>query len=245
MNEQSFNRVPAAEVLAVTESELAAAFIKITEDWNAHLKEIGIKLPTANTAKWYQLTVLKHFEFRAVHKQDVARLIAKLTDTPATDQQIRHLSTQGGWFILNRNGAFEMDGVMHRNPPGCHVLITTRATYPNSTFGRRQAVSEGDWQTILRKYDNTCASCGAKNGAPHRFDSNRKTVLEKGHMNPNKPLAPGNIIPQCGWCNRTARNDFTFDEQGRPRAVASIRPVKRANEKVKREIKQWLNKQTK
>lgn len=68
-------------------------------------------------------------------------------------------------------------------------------------------------------------------GEYHRFDSAYKVqVLEKGHINPNKVLKAGNIIPQCRWCNKTARGDFTFDEQGRPRAVANKRPIRRADD---------------
>ena len=95
----------------------------------------------------------------------------------------------------------------------------------------------------MKEYNHTCASCGTKIGEYHRFDSKFKVeVLEQGHMNPNKPLARGNIIPQCRWCNKTARSDFTFDEQGRPRAVASIRPVKRADPEVIENIKKYLKK---
>jgi len=48
------------------------------------------------------------------------------------------------------------------------------------------------------------------------------------------------VIPQCGWCNQTARGDFVFDEQGRPRAIAGIRPVKRASKEVQEKVKEWL-----
>ena len=78
-------------------------------------------------------------------------------------------------------------------------------------------------------------------GEYHRFDSAYKVeVLEKGHMNPNKVLKAGNIIPQCRWCNKTARGDFTFDEQGRPRAVANERPIRRADDEVIDKIEKWM-----
>ncbi len=59
-------------------------------------------------------------------------------------------------------------------------------------------------------------------------------------MDPNKNLEAGNIIPQSRWCNRTSRGDFTFDEQGRPRTVASVRPVRRADDKVIDKIEKWM-----
>ena len=45
-----------------------------------------------------------------------------------------------------------------------------------------------------------------------------------------------NVIPQCQYCNRSYRNDFTFDEKGRVRAVASVAPVKRATKAVQEKI---------
>lgn len=243
MSKTYFKKVPRAQVLLVKKSSLASAFKKIKADWDKHLAGAHIKLPKPNTAKWYQLTTLKHFEKRAVHKDDVAALIAKLTGAAATDQQIRHLKTQGGWHILNRGDSFVVGKTEHWTPEGCHVLITTKTPLSHATIERRAVVSAGDWQAILKAYDNTCASCGTKIGEYHRFDKSFKvTILEKGHMNPRKPLAAGNLIPQCRWCNKTARGDFTFDEQGRPKAVASTRPVRRADSEVIAEIKAWVGK---
>lgn len=98
-----------------------------------------------------------------------------------------------------------------------------------------------DWETLRKTYGYRCVSCGAKEGAPSPFDPRRTVKLQQGHMDPDKDLKPGNVIPQCGWCNQTARGDFVFDEQGRPRAIASVRPVKRASKKVQAEVKKWLS----
>lgn len=241
MKKYYFNRVPRAEVLAVEQGDLNDAFGQIEADWNSGLKNSGIKLPAAQTAKWYQLAVLKHFQGRAVHKDDIAGLIAQSMRKSATDQQVRHLKTQGGWYILNRGDTHRHKNVEFYNPEGCHVLITTEIPFPRSTLQRRMVVNKGDWKDILKQYGDRCASCGTKIGEYHRFDASFKVeVLERGHMNPNKPLVAGNIIPQCRWCNRTARGDFVFDSQGRPRAVASERPVARADPKVIDMIKKWL-----
>jgi len=109
MRKTYFNRVPRARVLAVTPSQLRDAFAALAADYKAHLKADGIKLPAERTAKWRQLAVLKHFQGEAVHKDDVSMLIAKLTGKPASDQQVRHLKTQGGWYVLNRGDVY-VDG---------------------------------------------------------------------------------------------------------------------------------------
>jgi len=240
MNRDYFERVPTKQVLSIGKSKLNSAFKKIKEDWKEHLILSGVKLPRKNTAKYYQLAVLKCFEGKAVHKDDIASLLKKLNGETATDQQIRHLKTQGGWFILNRGDFHIVDRKEVFNPEGCHVLITTQKPY-GATIRRREIVKTGIWEEILSQYDHTCASCGTKIGESHRFDPSLKVEsLEKGHMDPNKPLEKGNIIPQCRWCNKTARGDFTFDEQGRPRAVASVRPVRRADDKVVENIREWI-----
>ena len=241
MNKNYFERVPTEEVLAEDKETLYAAFEEIQMDWKRCLKHSGVQLPKKETSKWYQLTILKHFAGKAVHKDDIALWIRKLREKSATDQQVRHLKTQGGGFILNRGDSVKVNGKEYYNPEGCHVLVTTERAFPHSTLQRRAAVAEGDWEKILEQYNNACASCGTKVGEYHRFDSTYKVeTLEKGHMNPNKALEAGNIIPQCRWCNKTARGDFTFDEQGRPRAVASERPVCRADDEVIDKIEKWM-----
>ena len=244
MSKNYFKRVPRAEVLSMGEYDLRAAFADIKSDWHAFLQDCGIALPKKNSSKWYQLAVLKHFQGQAVHKDDISALIAKTLNKPATDQQVRHLKTQGGWYVLNRGDSHRESGVELHNPGGCHVLITTETPLPKSTLQRRQAVRKGDWENILQEYDYQCASCGTKVGEYHRFDSAYKVdVLERGHMNPNKPLTAGNVIPQCRWCNRSARGDFVFDSQGRPSAVASVRPVARADNEVREDIGKWVRSQ--
>lgn len=239
MNKNYFKRVPTEEVLSIDKETLYAAFEEIQSDWENYLKHSGITLPKKETSKWYQLVVLKHFAGKAVHKDDIALLIRKMREKSAIDQQVRHLKTQGGWFILNRGDSIKVDGKEYYNPEGYHVLVTTERSFPHSTLQRRSAVAKGDWEEIWKQYNYTCASCGTKVGEYHRFDSAYE-VLEKGHMDPNKNLEAGNIIPQCRWCNRTSRGDFTFDEQGRPRAIAGVRLVRRADDAVIDKIEKWM-----
>lgn len=220
----------------VSRADLEKDWEEIKRDWELHLKQYGVKLPRKDTARWYQLTILKHYQGKAVSKTDISEWIAKETGKQATDQQVRHLKTQNGWYVLNRGDEYE--GV--KVPDKHHVLITTQKPYPKSNLERRTAVKSGEWETLKKTYDYRCASCGAKEGGPSLFDPRRTVKLQQGHMDPDKGLEPGNVIPQCGWCNQTARGDFVFDEQGRPRAIASIRPVKRASEKVRAEVKEYL-----
>jgi len=235
-------KFPAVRDLAniyVSHADLETAWEEIKRDWERHLKQHGVKLPRKGTARWYQLTILKRHQGQAVSKTDISEWIAKETGQQATDQQVRHLKTQNGWYVLNRGD--EHEGV--KVPDKHHVLITTKQPYPKSNLARRTAVKSGDWEIIKQTYSHRCASCGAKEGDPSPYDPRREVKLQQGHMDPDKGLKPGNIIPQCAWCNQTARGDFVFDAQGRPRAIASVRPVKRASKKVQAEVKAWLRAQ--
>lgn len=178
---------------------------------------------------------------KAVHKTAISAMIANLKKMPEQDQQVRHLKAQDGWYTLNQSDSYTFKGVELFNPAGCHVLVCTNIPHPTTAFLRRNVIKKGSWDEIVEFFKNACASCGTKIGEQHRFDSSLKVEsLQQGHMDPHKPLELGNIIPQCRWCNQTARDDFVFDAQGRPRAVANIRPVRRASPAVIEELKKWL-----
>ncbi len=68
-----------------------------------------------------------------------------------------------------------------------------------------------------------------------------RTKLQQGHLNPHKKLTLENSIPQCQLCNQAYKDDFVFNEKGRVLAVASIRPVLKADPEVQEEIKKALN----
>ena len=65
--------------------------------------------------------------------------------------------------------------------------------------------------SLKEKYNYTCATCGAIEGKKHRY-TKQIVALEKGHMDPSKPMSADNIIPQCKDCNKVANNDIVFDE---------------------------------
>jgi hypothetical protein len=68
-----------------------------------------------------------------------------------------------------------------------------------------------------------------------------KTVLQKAHMDPNKPLIAGNIIPQCQKCNRADRNRWVYDEKGRVIKLADANFVKNFDEEVRKKIYRILH----
>ena len=59
-------------------------------------------------------------------------------------------------------------------------------------------------------------------------------------MNPYKALTLDNSIPQCQVCNGVYQDDYVFNEKGRIIAVASPKPVLKADKEVIEEIKKAL-----
>ena len=80
--------------------------------------------------------------------------------------------------------------------------------------------------------------------------SGESLELQKGHMNPSKPLHAGNIIPQCQICNRADRNRWIYDKTGRVIEIAhtqdGVRLVKtflsNASQAIREEIYKFLKK---
>ena len=66
--------------------------------------------------------------------------------------------------------------------------------------------------------------------------------LQRGHKDPEKSLRISNIIPQCQFCNRSYKNDFTFDDKGRVRAVASPSIIRASDNVIKKVFNAILEK---
>lgn len=75
-------------------------------------------------------------------------------------------------------------------------------------------MTDDDWKSLLAKYENMCVNCGSKEGEPLRWNKHKITVLQKGHMDPRKPLTEDNTIPQCAMCNQQYKNKAVFNERG-------------------------------
>ena len=110
---------------------------------------------------------------------------------------------QDGWYILSgTRGDSQI-------PKGSYKLITLEKPYLGYCEGRHEGY-KGDFEEIKKQYGYRCATCGAKEGEEHYFRKGTKVQLQEGHMNPCKPLAEGNIIPQCQICNRPDRNRKSY-----------------------------------
>ena len=147
-------------------------------------------------------------------------------------QQARHLAAQKGWFIASGTRGNKIKG--EHLGQGEYKLVSLREPYPGFRGHRvEERISGEDWEELKKKYGNRCATCGSEEGKPHLHWPNVITKLQKAHMDPNKPLVRGNIIPQCQICNRADRNNWVYDEKGRVIALANPQVIERSDMEVR------------
>ncbi len=211
---------------------LQAAWLELQEIHREYLAVHQVKIPSAthyaDTNKSLWLAVLYLYQDREVHKNTMSAIAKRDIPNAAADQQVRHLK-RDGWSIGDKPG-------LHRLNPYKPSLA-----FLNAEARRRSRLTASDFEGIKEAYGKRCATCGATEGRPDPRYGDEMVALQQGHQNPHKRGDDReNIIPQCQFCNRAYKDDYVFDNKGRVRAVASIRPVERANENVQQKILDWL-----
>ena len=215
--------------------------------FNTYLKEHGVHLPRLKDKRGkYTKDALvlvylaqNYPNTRKVSKEELTQFIRQYYPNVVDVQQARHLGAQKGWFIVS--GARGNMGVNLAR--GEYQLLTLEKPYPG--FLGHRAEEQEDWEELKRRYGYRCATCGSKEGEPNIHWPNTITKLQKAHMDPNKPLITGNIIPQCEKCNRADRNNWVYDERGRVIKVANPNVIKRSDKKIRWRIYKILYKEFK
>lgn len=226
--------------------EITKIWNNIQSKYDKHLKKCGVKLPSLKDKNGYTKNALALIRLAKnypntdiVSKKDLTDFMKEYYPDVGDVQQGRHLSMQSGWYIISGTRG-------HKSiPAGSYKLISLEKPYPSFTPERREGFS-GDFEEIKSHYNNRCACCGAKEGEEHYFRKGEIVTLQKGHMDPSKPLEDGNIIPQCQICNRPDRNRWIYDKTGRVIEVANtpdgLRIVKKFIEKSTDDVKEELRK---
>ena len=217
-----------------SKEDLQKAWEDLVRIHKTHLEKHGVKIPGVvryhekQKALW--LAVLHHFQGEEVSKDFMSEVAERDMPHLGKDQQVRHLK-RDGWKIQG-------------SKPGHHKLdpYAPSSEFLNDDIRRRMKMGAASFDDLKAAYGHKCATCGAPEGEPNpRYGDDEKVVLQQGHQDPHKAgdIAE-NIIPQCQFCNRAYRDDFVFDDKGRVKAVANIRPVRGASRQVKRHIFEWL-----
>jgi len=219
-------------------------FVKSFHD--KYLKKFAVAMPKLydkNKHFTKNALVLVYLSFgypktKAVSKTELTKFMRQFYPDINDVQQARHLGAQDGWWIV----AGGRDNIVIDVQRGSYQLYNLEEPYPSFKKGHR-VEGIGDWQKLKEAYGLRCATCGSREGEPHFHWPATKTKLQKSHMDPNKPLKAGNVIPQCQKCNRADRNRWVYDEKGRVIKLAKPSFVKNFDKDVRRKILAILKKE--
>lgn len=236
----------ASQLSFPTDEEIQRTYDLVADYHAKHLEELGVKLPGLRKSNGdYVLSALTlvylargYPDVKTVSKSELTQFMRQYVPDINDVQQARHLAAQSGWYILSGT---RKDGRDMNIQPGEYRLISLEEAYPGFNSQRRVDLSSPDyWEQLKAAYGYRCACCGSKEGEPNIHWPDTITVLQKGHMDPSKPLGPGNLIPQCVKCNQPARDFWIFDDKGRVVAVANPTVVDRSSESVQFRIYERL-----
>ena len=237
-----------AEYAKLTGQDIERQYLKVLKENHCkYLKIHGVKMPNLRSKKNFtkEALVLVYLSFgypdtKVVSKNEVTQFVRKFYPYINDVQQPRHLGAQDGWWIA----AGGRDDIIVKLKRGEYKLVTLELPYPGFRKGHRKSEAI-DWDEIKKQYKNRCATCGSEDGKPNLHWPGTLTKLQKGHMDPNKPLGAGNIIPQCSQCNRGDRKRWVYDEKGRVIKLAKSSFVLNFDENVQQEIYKILSKKYK
>jgi hypothetical protein len=213
---------------------------KLKDEYETNLSKYGVVFPAPDSQKALWLIFLRKNLGIFVHKDTISSFVHSVFPAAGKDQQVRHLAADG-WYVLNRGD--QLPDSKENVESGWHVLITTERPKPTFQFKsmkRAGRLSAKNFNQLKIVYDSRCATCGSQEGKPNLLEPDKSTRLQEGHMDPHKELTLDNTIPQCQVCNQIYQEDYVFDKKGRVVAVASVKPVLRADKNVKEEIKKVL-----
>lgn len=225
--------------LNISIDEIILIHNKIIESYNKFLKPYGVtpiwtppkkhknkqvslskeEIIASISAKELQLIFLYKYKGKFVHKDLISAFVREYIPNAGLDQQVRHLSSQYGWNVLNKSEKVPDKEI--KVPSGFHYLVSLETPNPKilaQALKRIGRLGAKTFEELKIAYGNKCATCGIEEG---KKDVRMNVIvnLQQGHMDPRKNLSLDNTIPQCQYCNQTYKDYFRFNEYGRVIAV--------------------------
>lgn len=241
--------------LEISDKEIIEIYNKIVFAYEHSLKKYNVKAPwdirqknndnnltdkekiSMMNARELQLIFLYKYRRKLVHKDLISVFVRKYIPNAALDQQIRHLGSQYHWNILNKGAKIPDED--EKVPSAYHYLVSIDQPNPTLLFDelkRKGRLAASDFNELKIVYNNSCATCGRKEGTEDNRNGNVPIILQQGHMDPSKPLDLYNTIPQCQYCNQTYGNNFYFNEYGRIIAIYNPNFVLKSPKHIQDEI---------
>lgn len=199
-----------SKMSSLSEEELLEIYRSIKQEAAPILREV--KFPNYPSQNALTLIMLYLFKGRLIHLKFLASVGSKVRGKPQTNWQVRHMASQGGLWILVKGDRLPNSDLY--NPSGYHMLVSLEQINPKYLVLKIPGLLNiEDFNVIKTLFGNRCSLCGSKEGDVN-FKDATITKLQKGHINPNKPLEKGNVLPQCDYCNRTNKDKFIFHTNG-------------------------------
>lgn len=223
------------ELIDISNNEILELRTKIIESYESFLKNFGVK-PLWNNqdeinktitvdklnAKELQLIFLTKYKGNIIHKDLISAFVRKIKKDVGLDQQVRHLSSQYGWYILNKGDKIPDTNI--KIPSGYHFLVSLETPNPKivfTTLKRIGRLGAKTFEELKAAYNNKCATCGIRDNEKDPRLGGTLVCLQQGHMDPRKELSLENTIPQCQYCNQIYKDYFQFNEYGRVISVSN------------------------
>lgn len=231
----------------LSKSEINKQYKIIKSYYERFLKKFGVKLPKLkNVDKKYTKDALTlvylsngYPNTTSVSKTELTKFVRSFYPEVNDVQQARHLGAQKGWWIV----AGGRDNIVLDIKTGDYQLYSLQEPYPS--FHGHRINNTDNWGKLKKEYGNRCATCGSIENQPNLNWPATKTKLQKAHMDPNKPLVAGNMLPQCQKCNQGDRNRWVYDQRGRVIKLAKPSFVKNFDKDVRWKIYTILYKEFK
>ena len=228
----------------MTDKEIQDTYDLVKKYHEDHLKLHGVQLPRLKPGKKYTKYALTlvylaqgYPNTKVVTKNQLTSFLSTYFDDINDVQQARHLAAQKGFYILSGTRGDAEEKLKN----GEYKLKTLEMPYPGFTAEKRESnLTDDEWESLKKEYGYRCACCGSKEGEHHLLWPATITKLQKGHMNPSKPLVKGNVIPQCSKCNQPDKNYWVYDAKGRVIKIANPSVVEKSSAEVQKQIYEIL-----
>jgi hypothetical protein len=179
--------------------------------YNKFLKKYGCKLPSKDSLFGKALEYLYINIKKQINIEDIRKYV-KIDKKVGDSLQIRHLGLQYGFNLLKNKDTININEKIKKSH---YLLYNLCKPYKNFYKDKRATkINDKNWNEIKKEYNFSCACCSNLENKPMRYNMNQLTILQKGHMDPRKPLILNNIIPQCGYCNQQYKNKAIFNKRG-------------------------------
>lgn len=178
----------------------------------SNLKKEKVTLPAIDTGRAIDLTYCFLHLGEIYREEDMRKYYEKLTGIN-TWRQPRHLGTQFGWnhFI---GGETLPNGYKLKNGEFCLWDVNNCKAGYNPDRRLKDPITNEEFEELKKRHNYCCANCGDREGTFSHNCPSKIVKLQKGHMDPNKPLTIHNCIPQCQCCNQGSINDWKYRKDG-------------------------------